>query len=557
MSRVAAWGLLLLCLALVISSLAPGLAASSSYVAVPRGIEEPSGDVCPALPPPTGNVVDVSTVAELQAAVNNAVPNTTIRIADGTYNLNGVCLRIDVPNVTLRSASGNCEAVVLDGNYVTTEIIQIVASNVTIADLTLREAYYHPIHIMSTASSNTVNTLIYNVHVIDPGQQAIKINPVAGGYYTDDGEIACSRIELTDAGRPYVWDINESCYTGGVDAHQSWGWVIRDNEIEGFWCENGLSEHAVHFWRACRATLVERNVLVDNARGVGFGLDTNGDARTYPDNPCPAAGGGYVDHYDGIIRNNFVFARRSELFASEYGFDCGICLWNACGAQAVHNTIASTQDPFSSIEWRFDYTDVDIVNNLASYRLLERGGTAHLSGNLEYQPLSLFVDGPGGDLHLVATATDAIDQGVPVTPGLCDDDIDGDARPIGPVSDVGADEYGIPPPARVTDLRVTQAVTSTDVLTATLRWTAPADAITTTLRYSRAIITAANWPVASPLTDTLPGDAEVFTAVVPFDGDTIYFALKSHNTEGGWSDLSNNTFWPQLRIFLPFMVKDR
>ena len=125
--------------------------------------------------------------------------------------------------MTLRSASGNREAVVLDGNYITTEIIQIVASNVTIADLTLREANYHPIHVMTDDGSDTLNTLIYNVHIIDPGQQAIKINPNSGGYYPDNGVIACSYIELTDAGRSQVWNINGSCYTGGVDAHQARG----------------------------------------------------------------------------------------------------------------------------------------------------------------------------------------------------------------------------------------------------------------------------------------------------------------------------------------------
>jgi len=431
MSRLAT-GIVLL---LIVVALAPGGAPVSAH---------PASAACPPLPPPSGNVVDVSTVTQLEAAVNSAAPGTTILIADGTYNLNGVYLRFDVPGVTLRSASGDREAVVLNGNYVTTEIVQVVASNVTIADLTLREAYFHPIHVMSSSTSDTLHTLIYNVHIVDPGQQALKINPVEGGYYPDDGLIACSHIELTDAGRPQIWAINGSCYTGGVDAHQAWRWVIRDNLIEGFWCENGLSEHAVHLWRACRDTLVERNQLVDNARGVGFGLATSGDVRTYPDDPCPAAGGGYVDHYGGIIRNNFIFASRSELFASEYGFDCGICLWNACGARALHNTVASTQTPFSSIEWRFDHTDAEIANNLLSHNLRDRGGSATLADNLEYQPLSLFVNGPGGDLHLNATATVAIDQADLLPLAL--DDFDGDFRRMGSAADIGADEYGTPPP---------------------------------------------------------------------------------------------------------------
>jgi hypothetical protein len=253
---------------------------------------------CPPLEPPTGRIVNVSTVLELVDAINQAEPATTILVADGTYNLNGEYLRIDTAGVVLRSAGGNREAVTLDGNYITTEIIQVVASGVTIADLTIREAYYHPIHIMSTESLNTDDVLLYNLHIIDPGEQAVKINPGDTAYFTDNGVIACSRIELTDAGRASV---RNNCYTGGIDAHQARGWRIRDNSIEGFWCSTGLSEHAIHFWRASRDTLVQRNTIINNARGIGFGLATDGDARTYSDNPCPAAGGTYVDHYGGII----------------------------------------------------------------------------------------------------------------------------------------------------------------------------------------------------------------------------------------------------------------
>ncbi|VAW43132.1 hypothetical protein MNBD_CHLOROFLEXI01-911, partial [hydrothermal vent metagenome] len=152
--------------------------------------------LCQPLDPPTGVTISVDTVAEIQNAVNNATSGDTILIADGIYNLDGVYLRIDTPNVTLRSASGDREAVVLDGNYITTEIIQIVASNVTVADVTLREAYNHQIHVMTTDAGDTLNTTIYNVYIIDPGEQAIKINPAAEGTYPDDGLIACSQIEL-------------------------------------------------------------------------------------------------------------------------------------------------------------------------------------------------------------------------------------------------------------------------------------------------------------------------------------------------------------------------
>ena len=404
------------------------------------GIAE--SDFCPPLAPPTGTIVNVSTVSELVDAVNQAEPATTILIEDGTYYLNGAYLRIEAPGLVLRSASGNREAVVLDGDYITTEIFQIVASGVTIADLTLREAYYHPIHI-STDGLGTDDTLLYNLHIINPGEQAIKINPGDTEHFTDNGVIACSRIELTDTGRAYI---RNDCYTGGIDAHQSRGWLIRDNVIEGFWCSTGLSEHAIHFWRASRDTLVERNTIVNNARGIGFGLETDGTARTYPDDPCPAAGGTYVDHYDGIIRNNTVFANREALFSSEYGFDCGICLSTACGARVLHNTVFSTQAPFSSIEWRFTNTWIDLTNNLVSHNLMERNDAhANQTGNVTEAQAEWFANAAEGDLHLSDGVVEAVDQGAAIPAGLCDADMDGDPRPIATARDVGADEIGIPP----------------------------------------------------------------------------------------------------------------
>jgi hypothetical protein len=422
-----------LCLALMLLA-APGAPVHGLGDLAPAQ----AGDACPPLPPATGNVVNVSTVAGLESAVNNSASGDTILVADGYYNLDGVYLLFNTPGVTLRSASGNRQAVVLDGNYLTTEITQIVASNVTIADLTLREAYNHPIHVVSSESNSTLNTLIYNVHIIDPGQQAIKINPVPGGFYADDGVIACSHIELTDAGRAHIRD---NCYTGGVDAHQARGWTVRDNRIEGFWCETGLSEHAIHLWRGCRDTTIERNILLDNARGIGLGLATDGEGRTYPDNPCPAASG-YVDDFGGIVRNNFIAANSNGLFASEYGFDCGICLWNACNAQALHNTVY-TADPagtFSSIEWRFPNTKAQVINNLVNHTLRERdGATAEQSGNLTSALTEWFVAAGAGDLHLAPAAVAAIDQ-VTALVGVTDD-IDGEPRPLGARADIGADEF--------------------------------------------------------------------------------------------------------------------
>jgi hypothetical protein len=72
---------------------------------------------------------------------------------------------------------------------------------------------------------------------------------------------------------------------------------------------------------------------------------------------------------------------------------------------------------------------------------MDRGGSFESSGNLSNQPLSLFLDGAGGDLHLGSSAGAAIDQGVAVSSGICDDDADGQTRPMGSARDIGADEF--------------------------------------------------------------------------------------------------------------------
>jgi len=106
----------------------------------------------------------------------------------------------------------------------------------------------------------------------------------------------------------------------------------------------------------------------------------------------------------------------------------------------VHNSVVSTQAPFSSIEWRFATSrSLEIANNVCTHALMERNeASASLAGNLEGGSLDLFADGARGDLHLAATAAAAIDQGVALSEGVCPTDVDGDSRDARP--DVGADE---------------------------------------------------------------------------------------------------------------------
>jgi len=382
---------------------------------------------CGPLPPPSGPTIKKSSADadELRDLIASAPSGTTILLRDGFYDMSGGDdvhrLVFSNPGLTLRSLSGNREAVILDGGYATEELVSIQASNTTIADITLMRAYNHPIHI-SGPDTPISNVLIHNVHVVDPGQQAVKVNPVGAGTI-DDSTLECSHIELTDVGRPFI---RNGCYTGGLDAHAATGWLVRRNRIEGFWCATGLSEHGIHMWRQCVDTVVEENLIIDCARGIGFGLGPGNDGHT-----------------GGIIRNNFVAAGDPGLFASPDGFDTGIGLWGADDAEAYHNTVASTQAPSaSSIEWRYITTSVTLANNLVTDRIWDRGGTGIVSTNLEYVPLSLFADVASGDLHLVDPASGPVGAGAPLAPGLCDGDFDAQLRDQAP--DIGADEIGQP-----------------------------------------------------------------------------------------------------------------
>lgn len=368
---------------------------------------------------PAQAAVTVDNVSALSQAINRTASggDPTILVADGTYNLGGTYLRIATPGVTVRSASGNRNLVILDGEYITTEIFQIVASNVTIRDLTLKRAVDHPIHIMGSENNDVIGTVVHNVRIVDPGQQAIKVNSNYG-HTVDQGSVSGSLIELTDTGRAFVWSRNGSCYTGGFDAHQATGWTIRDNTIKGFWCAGGLSEHGIHLWSGSTDTLVERNRIIDCDRGIGFGL-------------------GSSPHYGGIIRNNTIYHPQNHGHS-----DVGIGLESASNVRVFNNTIFLNHAYPNAIEYRFSASrGIAIANNLTNRQIaLRDGGSASLDSNVTNALISWFVNPAGGDLHLNGNIAGVVEAGIAV-PGLTDD-FDQGTRPYGAGFDIGADEYG-------------------------------------------------------------------------------------------------------------------
>ncbi len=381
-------------------------------------------------------------VDRLPSIIGQAQPNTTFLLADGLYQMSiptdgPRTILINAAGITVRSASGNAEAVIIDGEYVTREIFALRADDVTLAEITLTRALHHLVHVSPGGSKHVEHTLLYGLRLIDGGEQFVKVNSNGAQLWSDAGRVQCSRFLLTDAGRPHIANHTGGCYTGGIDTHGGRDWVVRNNHFEGIYCTNGgLAEHAIHFWRRSRDTLIENNTIVDCARGIGLGLIADGPEhqRTYDDEPYPEITE-YIDHLGGLVRNNVIWN------AIDW-YDTGIGIVNTRGAVVVHNTVVSDADHtslfFSSLDYRFPLTRVDIQNNLV--RRITRRGDAQgsLLANHEDPPIGFFVDAPAADLHLTVDAVAAIDAGVPHA--QAGHDIDGQQHnETNP--DIGADEF--------------------------------------------------------------------------------------------------------------------
>ena len=393
---------------------------------------------CDPMDAATGNViaVDPSQSDQLDELIGGAQDGDTFLLADGTYTPTANMI-FTAPNVTVRSASGDPTAVIIDPNYNpgAAEVFYVDAANITIAELTIKRVYYHPIHVVSGGDFLTV----YRVLIEDGREQFLKVNPTDAGSYADHGTVRCSVFRMTDAGRSHV---ENGCYTGGIDAHAAQGWKVQDNQFDGIWCDDGLAEHAVHFWSQSRDTLVERNIVTDNARGIGFGLtpgESNVPVRVYADDPL--AGSGLttddVSHIGGVIRNNFV---SGEVAA----FDTGIGLEAAFEAEVLHNSVYTDNDYDLEIDVRFPGSKgVIVAQNLGEISLRDNPDVT--LDNNQNSGWGMFVDVPAGDLHLKSGAS-PIDAGSDVGVST---DIDMEARDSTP--DIGADEFdgGPPPPEPV------------------------------------------------------------------------------------------------------------
>lgn len=362
--------------------------------------------------------VTVSTAPELVAAIESANSGgaNTILLQNGLYTLDNM-LWVSADHVTVRSASGNRTAVIIEGQGMTggvSHIFNVPGSYFTAQDMTLRRVANHAVQIHGNAGASY--PILRNLIFEDTFEQMVKISYESGNPNRSHNGLIENCLFQYTAG------IGPQYYIGGVDGHWCVDWIIRDNEFHDIQSpESDLAEHAIHFWSDSEGTLVERNLIINCDRGIGFGLGDRG-------------------HLGGVIRNNMIYHDSDDT-----NCDVAIGLENASNVQVYNNTVWYDSSYSNAIEYRFaGSSGILLANNICNRAITDRdGASGSESANIENAVEGWFINPSNGDLHLASAVPSVVDQGLSVE-GLADD-FDRDSRPFGAGMDIGADEWGAGP----------------------------------------------------------------------------------------------------------------
>jgi len=399
----------------------------------------------PPLPITGARIVKVSNEPQLQTAMGNLRSGDTFLLADGVYNLTSSLYINGRNDVTVRGSAGSTNVVLVgkgmdNSNYGNVPFgIWSNGTNTTVAHLTIRDTWDNEIIFNPGAQSPHV----YCVRLLNAGSQFIKSNPtdVNNGIGVNNGLVEYCWFEYT--GNPPGDHGSGVGYFNGISAHAARNWVIRGNLFKNLHNPDSaayLWNPAVLFWRNSANTVTEQNIFLNVDRAVSYGLD----------NTTP-----YFDHAGGVIRNNFVTLVPGLMSAGrKASSDGSFIAWNSPGTQIDHNSALLNGNEFYAIEFRFATTTNGMArNNLSDAPIhLRDDAQSTLRSNLVSATSGIFFDSAKGDLHLIASATNAIDQGLTIL--SVTNDIDGDRRPRGARSDIGADEFTTNAPPRITGLKL-------------------------------------------------------------------------------------------------------
>lgn len=353
--------------------------------------EVPSQDWFPRAPPlpqPEGEVIRVSTVDQLFRAAEEVKPGGTILLADGHY-LMPRYFELHTDNVTLRSASGDRQRVVLDGSKsMHQELVGIASSSgVTIADLTIQNIRANGFKINSDRFATRVtirNCIIHNIW--ERGVKGPAVRPADRERFRPSD----CRIEYclfyNDHPKRFEDDPADTAknfggdYIAGIDAMYARRWTISDNVFVGIHGRTGAARGAVFLWQNGEECVVERNIIIDCDSGICLGNSFKpADVKVH----CTGC----------IVRDNMITRCHEQGILADYTRDCRI----------VNNTI---HDPDSRLRRLIrivhDNPGLVVSNNLLSGPpvLVETSSPIELRGNVSRDMTQEFVDPARGNLRL-------------------------------------------------------------------------------------------------------------------------------------------------------------
>jgi hypothetical protein len=458
---------------------------------------------------PTPDSVTVYSLAELQQAIDEAPPGgRIITLAPGVYNQTTSINITNKNNITIQGGTNNFNDTVLNGPGITGPLdinIKINRSDyVTLRNFTTQNTSAHGVQVNDGSDYFHAD----NLRTWDHGEGGFKVtgpNWTTGRPYSDYGIIENSHMGYTTTG---MLSSVES-----VNLIATRGWIIRGNRIENTFHPNYGGGYGIFAKGGAIDTIIENNYLRNNFIAASFGgggtdpvFFRNGDTQ--------------YEHVGGIMRNYVIYKTG----------DTGIYMNKAHNFAVYNNTILDTYLP--AIQSRYVQSTGVISNNLMNKGIqLRDGGTYTGSNNITNADYSLFVDAAGEDFHLnPATAAVAIDQGVNVPEVAYD--MDGDPRPYGASTDIGADEV-VPAPDAPTGL----AAAAGDGEVA-LSWAA-ADRAT---KYNVKRSTASGGPyttIAAGVAGTSYTDTDVL------NGTTYYYVVSAVNAGGESADSAEASATPE------------
>lgn len=405
-------------------------------------------------PPSNHTVVTVNNLTALQNEINNASGPKTIYLSPGIYDGttspyagSGIGIQVRNSNITIRSTTGNPDDVVIDmgqwnancgyyGDYPGVQMGFVIADyllgvndtleNITIADITIRDARYHNIQIQGEYHPR--NILIHNVKLINAGQQLLKVNPESLSNPVPNSNIIveCSWIGYETTTATTAQGQNGS-YTNGVDIHAGYDCIIRDNIFQNIITNpNGIDQPAgaaILVWTNSINTVIERNRIIDCDKGIDIGNWGQNESSFLCNNGV-------------IVRNNLIRGKIGQV--NNYdgpnfeGSQQGISICNSIHVQVLGNTVYNPSNyndaRVRSIELlgancRYN----EFKNNLLCRKFIFRGGaiitdnvfennwydstsTANYTSSL-IPGMTVNANGVNPDLSLTAAATLLINQG--------------------------------------------------------------------------------------------------------------------------------------------------